>query len=202
LRLLFGSMLLSNPPEHTRVRRLLRGAFTARRTRALRAGVVRTVDELLDGLSGRVDFMSAFAFRLPVDSIGALLGIPAADRPRFPQVVRQWTRAIEILTPEVLARSNAAATVLMEYFGELIAERRRRPADDLTRPDNAPLSLGGGIHHCLGAPLARLQAEIALPALVRRFPDVVPAGTPDRRDSLTLRGYARLPIDLQPTRPG
>jgi cytochrome P450 len=157
-----------------------------------------------------------------------------------------------VLTPEVLSRSNVSATIIMEYFSDLIAERRRTPTDDLTsmliiatetgdqlredellitvgsllgagleamtnllgagnrdperfsepnrldlaRIDNASLSFGGGIHHCLGAPLAKVQAEIALPALLRRFPKITPCGTPERRDSLTLRGYARLPIQV------
>ncbi len=146
LRLLFTSMLLSNPPAHTRPRRLLRGAFTARRTRAMRAGITRTVGDLLDGMGGQVDFMEAFAFRLPVEAIGELLGMPAADRARFPPIVRRWTQAIEILTPEVLGRANAAATAIMEYFSDLIAERRRRPADDLISALVAAAADGDRLH--------------------------------------------------------
>jgi cytochrome P450 len=66
---------------------------------------------------------------------------------------------------------------------------------DLSRVDNAPLSFGGGIHYCLGAPLARLEAQIAFPALLRRFPGLSLAGDPVRRNSLTIRGYTSLPID-------
>ena len=65
---------------------------------------------------------------------------------------------------------------------------------DITREQGSPLSLGGGIHYCLGAPLARLEAQLAFPALLARYPELRLAGRPERRDSLTLRGYLSLPI--------
>jgi cytochrome P450 len=78
----------------------------------------------------------------------------------------------------------------------------RRFADperlDLSRTDNAPLSFGGGIHYCLGAPLARLEAQVAFPAVLRRFPGISLAGAPERRDSLTIRGYTSLPVNFGP----
>ncbi|WP_416974794.1 cytochrome P450 [Streptomyces sp. 4F14] len=74
--------------------------------------------------------------------------------------------------------------------------RRYRDPDvfDPGRPDVRPLSFGAGPHHCLGAALARLEARIALPMLVARFPGLAPAGRPVRRDQLTLRGYDRIPV--------
>jgi cytochrome P450 len=65
---------------------------------------------------------------------------------------------------------------------------------DLTRTGVAPLSFGGGIHFCLGAPLARLEAQIALPALYARYPDLTVDGPLERRNSLTLRGYLDIPV--------
>ena len=65
---------------------------------------------------------------------------------------------------------------------------------DITREHSSPLSFGGGIHYCLGAPLARLEAQLAFPALLTGYPDLRLAGAPERRDSLTLRGYLSLPI--------
>ncbi|WBB81352.1 cytochrome P450 [Micromonospora sp. WMMD882] len=70
---------------------------------------------------------------------------------------------------------------------------------DPSRPQNQPLSFGGGAHYCLGAALARLEARIALPLLLRRLPDLALAGTPRHRPRLTLRGYHALPMTLTPT---
>jgi cytochrome P450 len=64
----------------------------------------------------------------------------------------------------------------------------------LARGGEAPLSFGGGIHYCLGAPLARLEAQIALPMLFRRFPRLRVAGEPARRTGLALHGWTSLPI--------
>jgi len=58
-------------------------------------------------------------------------------------------------------------------------------------------TFGGGAHYCLGAALARLEAQIAFPLLLRRFPDLALADKPIRRDRLTLRGYASLPVTVR-----
>jgi cytochrome P450 len=70
---------------------------------------------------------------------------------------------------------------------------------DLGRPDaNRHVSFGGGPHFCLGAPLARLEARLAIPALLRRFPALELAGEPVRRPTITLRGLDALPISTGP----
>jgi cytochrome P450 len=74
----------------------------------------------------------------------------------------------------------------------------RRFADpgrfDPARPDNGPLSFGGGAHFCIGAALARLEGTVAFPRLLNRFPKISAAGEPKRRDTLVLRGFDELPV--------
>jgi cytochrome P450 len=67
---------------------------------------------------------------------------------------------------------------------------------DITRPDNKHLGFGGGIHFCLGGPLARLEARIAIAELVRRFPDMQMLEEPSYRPTLALRGLASLRVSL------
>jgi cytochrome P450 len=260
-----------------------------------------------------VDFVDAFAFPLPVNVIGELLGVPEPDRAQFQTLIRDWSQILEIITLEVLAVADPAAATVRAYLAELVSLRRREPGPDLisalvaaeeegdrltedelltmaallfaagfetttnllanglvavlgnpaqaglmhrdpvtaveellrfdtpvqlvsrvayepvelggvtvdagervvaylgagnrdperfadpdrldlARGDCAPLSFGGGIHYCLGAPLARLEAQVAFPALLRRFPHIELAGTPERRDSLAIRGFVRLPV--------
>jgi cytochrome P450 len=65
---------------------------------------------------------------------------------------------------------------------------------DPDRRNIQPVSFGGGAHYCLGAPLARLEAQVAFPLLLTMLPRLSLAGPPERRDRLVLRGYATLPV--------
>ena len=310
------SLLSINPPEHTRLRRLVSRAFTARTVEQLRAPVASLVDDLLDELDAGGDFVDTFAFPLPVSVIGELLGVPESDRAFFQPLVRDWTAVLDLFTLEALERANEAAAQIRDYLGDLAEQRRTAPGDDLVsalvtmaddgdhltedelvtmaallfsagfettthllgnglvallaHPDQAdalrkdpelapsaveelirfdssvqitgrtaladtevagvpiakdsrlvcylgaanrdperfedperldlsrreggPMSFGGGAHYCLGAPLARLEAQLAFPALLNRYPDLELADGARRRDSLTLRGYLSLPV--------
>jgi len=65
---------------------------------------------------------------------------------------------------------------------------------DLSRHPNPHISFGRGIHFCLGAPLAVLEAQVAMPMLLERFPRLRLAGEPERRPTWVLRGLRRLPV--------
>ncbi|GIF76750.1 cytochrome P450 [Asanoa siamensis] len=307
------SMLQTNPPDHTRVRRAAAATFTARRVAGMRDVIAAQATELIESMPARADFMSAFAYPLPIGVICALLGIPDADRPWFRQRAADLTVVLEpISTEEEMRLADVAGRELEDYFTGLVAARRRAPREDLTsalaengdltgaellanlvlllvagfetttnllgtglrilleRPEQAarlragpelapafveeilrydspvqlaarfaaapldvdgvrikpgseltlllgaanrdparypdphrfdpdrpgiqPVSFGGGAHYCLGAPLARLEAQVAFPLLLAMRPDLRLAGEPERRDRLVLRGYTTLPV--------
>jgi len=130
-----SNMLVADPPDHTRLRRLAAQAFTPRTVETLRPGVVAMVDGLIDAFGdsdGGVDIMEALAFPLPVTVIGEMLGVPAEDRAQLRPLVRTITAVLElVVTPEALSAATAANATLVDYFAELVAERRARPQDDL-----------------------------------------------------------------------
>ncbi|MGV9774571.1 cytochrome P450 family protein [Streptosporangium sp. NPDC003464] len=315
------NMLNSDPPDHTRLRRLVSRAFTPRRTESLRPRVQEITDELVDAMAarGHADLLGDFAFPLPITVICELLGVPVDDRDAF----GDWSTSL--ITPpldEEQARHRAEANDAMRaYFGRIIAERRARPRDDMvsamvaardeedllseeevlstltllliaghettvnligngmlallthpgqlallrerpgllpsaieeflrydgpverasfrfstddmeiagvpvpkgslvhvclgaagrdpgafddpdtldiTRADNRHVAFGHGIHFCLGAPLARLEAQIAFETLLRRLPDLALACPPGEiawhRNGSLIRGLRALPV--------
>jgi cytochrome P450 len=314
--MMFGSILMLNPPAHTRLRSVVSKAFTARTVAGLRPAVQRIVDDLCDQMAGDSDFVATVAFPLPVTVIGELLGIPAADRPQFQILVRDWAMVLELLSPLAVDKADVAATRIYDYLEDLAAERRRRPREDLVsslvvnegderlsaqelvtmlalllaagfetttglltngllallahadqaswlrahpdavataveellrydspvqmlfgrrtterldlpqlslaaghrvitllgaanrdpdvfddpdmlrldRTGPAHVSFGGGIHYCVGAPLARLEAATAFPTILARFPRLQLTGPPIHREGLALHGHTSLPV--------
>jgi vitamin D3 1,25-hydroxylase len=114
-------MLLMDPPDHTRLRKLVSRSFTVRRMEELRPRVEEIAAELVDGLSGRVDLMQRYAFVLPVQVICELLGVPAGDREDF----GGWSSTMVDESP---AEDKAAASAkLAGYLGELVERKRVEP---------------------------------------------------------------------------
>jgi cytochrome P450 len=309
-------MLAVDPPDHTRLRRLVSTAFTARRIEALRPRIEQITDGLLDDIAGRdrVDLIDALAFPLPIQVICELLGIPADDRDSF----RSWSNVL-VGGQSLRDQLPGAMFALVSYVRALIADRRRHPGDDLLsgliavrdeedrlsedelssmvfllliaghettvnligngaylllsererwerlraepglmptaieeflrfespvetasfrittepvqigdqtvpagevvivgllaanrdeerfpQPDelrldrkpNAHMAFGHGIHFCIGAPLARLEAQVAFTGLLTRFPDLrlAPDTEPHWRPGLLMRGLESLPV--------
>jgi len=128
------SMLLQDPPEHTRLRGLVSKAFTPRRVAVLEGRVHALADELLDGVldAGEADWIHAVAEPLPAVVIAELLGVPSEDHRTF----RGWSsQLIDSLPsfgqPGASERVEGLIGTLAGYLRERIAERRRAPADDL-----------------------------------------------------------------------
>jgi cytochrome P450 len=128
------SLLFANPPQHTRLRRLVAKAFTPRTVDRLRAGMNQTIEALLDPLveAGGGDLLDALAFPLPVTVIGDLLGVPEADRAQFRDAVRLNTKTLEMnVTRDDVEKADVAAQWMVDYFLALLADKRRTPADDM-----------------------------------------------------------------------
>lgn len=125
-----GSINGIDPPEHTRLRKLVASAFTARRVEALRPRVASIVDGLITALLDRpqpADLVAGFSLPLPVQVICEMLGVPAADVEQFhawsDTVMGDWQRdSDEIMT---------ALADMYGYFAALIEIKRAEPADDL-----------------------------------------------------------------------
>src|SRR5829696_8751248 len=133
-----NAILEMEPPEHTRLRRLISTAFARGHVERLRPWVedlARTlVDELVErsGGSEPVDLLAGMAEQLPVAVIAELLGVPEADRP----LLRPWSNAIVKMyeygrTTETEASAERAAGEFVAYLRGLAAERRAKPGEDL-----------------------------------------------------------------------
>ncbi|GEP54122.1 cytochrome P450 [Reyranella soli] len=131
------SLLFMDPPDHTRLRGLVARAFTPRRIEDLRAATEGITNELVGAMAaqrGTVDLIEAFAYPLPVRVICTLLGVPARDEAIFTDWSRGIARSLDpsiLRSPQVEAAIVDARRNIQTYIGDLLAERRRKPGDDL-----------------------------------------------------------------------
>jgi cytochrome P450 len=254
-------MLAVDPPDHTRLRRLVAGAFSVRRIEGLRADAQRIVDKIAsDRVVECLSNLVATKRRHPDDAlVSALITARDGDERLSEQellstifqliIARHDTTSsligngvVALLThPEQLDRLRSDPALMANAVEELIrydspvrhatfryalepielgdvtipagaqiiinlASAGRDPSHysepdalDIGRSDVRHLGFGHGIHFCLGAPLARMEGNIALGRLIRRFPELQLAVTRGelRRghgDGLVLRGLTTLPV--------
>ncbi|MCE9526434.1 MAG: cytochrome P450 [Planctomycetales bacterium] len=134
--ILTGRLLLTDDPDHRRIRMLMQLAFTPRQVERMRAEIQQTIDELLSPCtaSGSFDLIADFSDPLPAHVIAAMLGIPAGDR----QLFKKWTDDIYafmgVSAEPISARAKRAtesAVQLRSHLAALFAEARRQPREDL-----------------------------------------------------------------------
>jgi cytochrome P450 len=123
-------MLTTDPPDHTRLRRLVSRAFTPRRIAALEDSI-RALSQHALGTAGGTDFdlITDYAALLPMDVISKLLGVPDEDQ----QQLRKWSDALlhrEEGVPDVTPEGVEAATHLYKYFSAFVTDRRAHPGGD------------------------------------------------------------------------
>lgn len=128
------SLLMLDPPEHTRLRKLVVKAFTPRVVEQLRPRIAHIVDGLLGDMErrGETELIRDFAYPLPVIVIAEMLGVPTADRERF----KRWSDDLSVLLdpfriPTGIDAVRRAHEEMSAYFSRVFTERRREPRDDL-----------------------------------------------------------------------
>ncbi|HWB44033.1 MAG TPA: cytochrome P450 [Hyphomicrobiaceae bacterium] len=126
------SLVFNDPPLHTRVRRIIAGAFTPRAIADMERPVTALVDGLLDAMAakGSADLIADLAAAVPVEVIGNLLAVPRDER----GPLRDWSLALlgalePALTAAQQARGEAAVAGFLAYLGRLVADRRAHPGD-------------------------------------------------------------------------
>jgi cytochrome P450 len=128
------TMLMKNPPDHMRLRRLVSRAFTPHVIETLRPRIEQLTDLLLDNMEGQSssELISEFAFPLPVLVIAELLGVPANDRDIFRDWARAMVGALDLQSDRTeMDAADAAGEECEAYLANLVAKRRTTPKDDL-----------------------------------------------------------------------
>jgi cytochrome P450 len=130
------SFLAMDDPDHLRLRTLVSKGFTPRRIRELEPRVTELAVKHLDAMmeraeSGTVDYVTEFAGKLPMDVISELMGVPEEDRDRI-RAMADGVMHREDGVNDVPAEAIEASLNLIVYYQEMVAERRKKPADDLT----------------------------------------------------------------------
>ncbi len=130
-----GGLINKDPPDHTRLRKLVLKAFSPRLVEKMRGMVTELVNELIDKVqgNGQMEMISDFAFPLPAILIAGILGVPPEDREMF----KDWSRKILLFTGsgridlDFAEKAQESRVAMSNYFRQLMEERLREPQDDL-----------------------------------------------------------------------
>ncbi len=128
------SLLNLDPPEHTRLRKLVARAFTPRTIAALEPEIRRTAHGLLDGIDdpSSFDFVRAFALPLPIHTIAIMLGVPRDDYARFTAWTLARARFVEpMLSSRERRAADRAGQELFDYFQPIVRDRKANPQADI-----------------------------------------------------------------------
>lgn len=155
------SLVFSDPPLHTRVRKLISGALTPRAISNMEGGLIQLVDSLLDRMEDKreVDLIEDFASAIPIEVIGNMLGVPVDER----GPLRDWSLSIlgalePVVSPEAFDWGNRSVAEFIDYLNGLIERRRANPGnaevDVLTRliqgeADGEKLTAKELLHNCI-----------------------------------------------------
>ena len=186
-----GLMIMMDPPEHERARTLVGRVFSPRAVQALEPMVAEVIDGILAPFDGADSFdaVADFSGPFPVEIICRMLGVPEGER----QQIRHWLDLMLERRPgerDPTPEGMVAAMELVSYFLELVAEKRRRPADDMTsRLIRAEMVRPDGRHH---PARRRRDRRLPQPPRGRRLRDRDQAGGQRRR---------ALPPPPRPVRP-
>ena len=135
MRALARQMLFLDPPDHTRLRSLVARAFTPRVVESMRSRIQQIVDSLIDEMlaRGRANLIADFTYPLPAIVIAELLGVPPEDREQFTRWSGDFGAILEgrDLTMEQAIQAFLGVSQFMQYFRELIVQRRTRPKNDV-----------------------------------------------------------------------
>lgn len=133
-QVLARTMLTVDPPDHTRLRGLVNKAFTPRAVEKMKPRIQEIADDLLDELDGaeEMDVIRHLAYPLPVIVIAEMLGVPPEDRERFKKWSDEMVMTLGLQEdPEKNKIADQAVVELVDYFREIIQQRRAEPRDDL-----------------------------------------------------------------------
>lgn len=136
-RQLESFIAFTDPPDHTRLRKLVSKAFTPSVADGMRPRVQEIVDQLLDAIEGSgtggLDLIQDLAFPLPAIVIAEALGVPPEDRTRFKRWADDYVPFITTgrLTLEIARTAQEGLAAMKAYLLEIVAERRRQPRNDL-----------------------------------------------------------------------